>query len=260
MILDTTSPVPLYAQLAESLRARIARERWVPGRRLPSEHELCAAFGVTRPTVRQALDTLLREGRIAKRRGLGTFVAEPRPPVGLFSLTGTTEAFRKQRMKLTTRVLSVETVSECPLAGDAEAAGPQVRLERLRLVNRRSQLFERTWIAAALVPGLERMDFTDRSLYATLRGQYGLRVEGGRQRFGAVAADRTIAKLLRIKPHSPLLRLTRCMDLTGHPAALHVELFVAEGPFALEECIAGTERGEREEFAPVPAPKWGAVS
>lgn len=260
MVLDTNSPVPLYAQLAESLRVRIARERWASGRKLPSEHELCAAFGVTRPTVRQALDTLLREGRIAKRRGLGTFVAEPRPPVGLFALTGTTEAFRKQRMKLATRVLSVATVPECPLAGDAEAAGPQIRLERLRLVNRRPQLFERTWIAAALVPGLERLDFTDRSLYATLREHYGLRVEGGRQRFGAVAAEVSTAKLLRIKPRSPLLRLTRCMDLTAHPAALYVELFVAEGPFALEECIAGAERGEREEFAPVPAPAWGAVS
>lgn len=260
MVLDSSSLVPLYAQLAEALRARIARERWAPGRKLPSEHELCAEFGVTRPTVRQALDMLVREGRIAKRRGLGTFVAEPRPPVGLFALTGTTEAFRKQRMKLATRVLSVETVPECPLAGDVEAAGTMVRLERLRLVNRRPQLFERTWIAADLVPGLERFDFTDRSLYATLREHYGLRVAGGRQRFGAVTAENSIAKLLRIEPRSPLLRLARCMDLTGHPAALYVELFVAEGPFALEECIAGTERGEREEFAPVPAPAWGAVS
>jgi len=105
MALDFTSPVPLYHQVAERLRQQLKTERWEPGKQLPGEHDLCRQFGVTRPTVRQALDNLVREGLIMKRRGKGTFVAEPRPAVGFFSMVGTTAAFAAKRMKLETKVL-----------------------------------------------------------------------------------------------------------------------------------------------------------
>ena len=255
MGLDQRSQVPLYHQLAEILRRQIAKERWPAGRKLPSEHELCRAYGVTRPTVRQALDGLLREGLVSKRRGLGTFVAEPKPRVGLFSLSGTTEAFGRQRLKLNTLVLSVELVEGCPLAGAHAPTGPHVRLERLRSVHGRPALFERTWIRAGAVRGLEDLNLNDKSLYETLHLRYGLEVEGGVQRFSAVPADASVAQALGVKRNTPIMRVTRCLNLTGQPAAMHVELFAAEGPFVLEERIpSGAGKGE---FAPQMAAVWG---
>lgn len=72
--LSGTNPLPLYAQLAELLRHRIARGDWEPGGRLPSHEALMREFGVARVTVRQAITLLQGDGLLASRQGKGTFV------------------------------------------------------------------------------------------------------------------------------------------------------------------------------------------
>ena len=74
MALITESHVPKYAQIADSLRQRIARGYWPTGMRLPANEELAAEFGVSRVTVRQAVDILAREGMLEARQGSGTYV------------------------------------------------------------------------------------------------------------------------------------------------------------------------------------------
>ena len=246
MQLDYASPMPLYHQVAQRLREQIARQRWRAGKRLPGEIELCRTFGVTRPTIRQALEGLVREGLILKRRGMGTFVAPPAPPIGLFSLTGTTEAFARQRVKLSSRLLAARLVDDCNL-GPSEARRKRwVYLERLRRLNGKPALFERTWILAPCAPGLEKLNLNDRSLYETLEQRYGLRVSGGVQRFFAVAADAAVARALGRARGTPVLRIVRFLDLSGQAKALRVELFIAEGPFVLEERVHLP--GSREEL------------
>ncbi|MCZ7647868.1 MAG: GntR family transcriptional regulator [Planctomycetota bacterium] len=236
MPLDPASPVPLYHQLAALLRRQMEDERWAPGRKLPSEHELCRAYRVTRPTVRQALEGLVREGRLVKRRGLGTFVASPPPPVGLLALAGSSEVFAARKLKLVTRVLDLRLSVEAPLVED-EPPRSWVRLLRLRRVNDVPALLERTWILAEAAPGLESANLENRSLYRTIEERYGLRVEGGVQRFGAAPARREVAEPLKVRRGSPILRVVRLLDLTEHPNSFRVELFAAEGPFVLEERV-----------------------
>jgi len=74
MDLISDSHVPKYAQIADIFRQRIARGVWAKGRRLPANEELAAEFGVSRVTIRQAVDLLAREGVIEAQQGLGTFV------------------------------------------------------------------------------------------------------------------------------------------------------------------------------------------
>ncbi|HEX4355413.1 MAG TPA: GntR family transcriptional regulator, partial [Polyangiales bacterium] len=68
-VLDAASPLPLYHQLAEELLAQITTGELVPGHKLPSEHELAASYGVGRPTVRQATDSLVQRGLLTRKRG-----------------------------------------------------------------------------------------------------------------------------------------------------------------------------------------------
>ena len=68
MKLDPSAPIPLYQQLQEILRMEISSKVRTAGSKLPSEHELCRQFGITRPTVRQALEGLVREGLVLHRR------------------------------------------------------------------------------------------------------------------------------------------------------------------------------------------------
>jgi GntR family transcriptional regulator len=74
-MLDKKSYIPLYHQLAEKLREMVSTLHFEAGRSLPSEHELCETYGISRGTVREALRILNREGLIERQRGLGTFVA-----------------------------------------------------------------------------------------------------------------------------------------------------------------------------------------
>ena len=74
MDLNSESPVPKYAQIADIFRQRVARGIWAQGLRLPANEELAAEFGVSRVTIRQAFDLLSREGVIEAQQGRGTFV------------------------------------------------------------------------------------------------------------------------------------------------------------------------------------------
>src|SRR5258708_24381297 len=86
--LDRTSPIPLYFQIAENLKEAIEAGTIAPGQRLDNELELAEQLGVSRPTVRQAIQRLVQQGLVVRRRGLRTVVVAPRllRPVALTSL------------------------------------------------------------------------------------------------------------------------------------------------------------------------------
>jgi len=252
--LNLESPVPLYHQLQEILRRKIAARTWHVGAQIPSEHELCRNFCVTRPTVRQALEGLVREGLLRKRRGKGAFVTDPPRPVGLFSVSGTSDAFAAQHLTVQTKVLHAGHAATCIHAGGDDPPQGWTRLERVRSFNGIPTLYEYTWIDAQLVPGLEKIRLTNKSLYRAMQDRYGLRAGGGKQRFSAVAAEAKIARALKVRAGAPLLHVVRQLDLIrvpglssvqngSHPettifaGALRVDLYAAQGPFALEQII-----------------------
>ena len=86
------SPQPLYEQIKDTLRGRILDGTYAPHSQMPSEHELCALFGVSRITVRQALGDLQKEGLLFKLHGKGTFVSKPKAFQNVTSLQGFGEA------------------------------------------------------------------------------------------------------------------------------------------------------------------------
>jgi GntR family transcriptional regulator len=95
-LLDKSSAVPLYAQLAEKLKEKILKGEWKDGEKIPPELELMEKYGVSRATVRAAIDALVAEGFLVKRHGIGTFVRKFRPTFSfepLISLNYALETF-----------------------------------------------------------------------------------------------------------------------------------------------------------------------
>src|SRR5712672_3399133 len=86
-------PLPLYHQLEEDLRARIHGGEFQSGAALPTEEQLCEHYGISRITERRALDALIAQGLIVRRRGVGSFVAEARPGVRSVRLAGSLDEF-----------------------------------------------------------------------------------------------------------------------------------------------------------------------
>ena len=209
--IDRSSPVPYYHQLKELLREEITSGHWPAGTRIPSEPELCRLVDVSRTVVRQALGDLEHDGLLRRRKGLGTFVAEPKIHERLVqSLTGFHDDMLAQGRTPRTRVLD-QRVAPAP-ARVAQQLGlppdaPVVMIERVRSVDADPMVHVTTYLPHALVPGLDQVEFTDRSLYRTLSERYGHVIERGRRLLESVAAADPHAALLGVEPGDPLLLL-----------------------------------------------------
>ena len=125
-------PVPLYHQLETDLMERIASGEFGPGATLPTEEAIGAAYGVSRITVRKALDSLFQAGRIVRRRGVGSFVAKSAQDVHSIQLSGSLDEFLATAGKLNSTVIRLdEIVADAELAAlfDDDAGAALTRLE-----------------------------------------------------------------------------------------------------------------------------------
>ncbi|HEY8346448.1 MAG TPA: GntR family transcriptional regulator [Symbiobacteriaceae bacterium] len=206
-------------QIADEIREAIKRSMFRPNQQLPPENMLAAAFQVSRTTIRSALDMLAEEGLIYKVRGLGTFVAEPRPEGELHRLRGFYEDMTAAGYTVTTELLTAEET--VPDAAIAEAlrleSGATIYLtERRRFANGEPVVVSREHIPASLCPELLHDMKSGRveSLYAYLERK-GLRVRRAVLQFSAVAATGRISELLDMSQGTPVLlekRLSMTID------------------------------------------------
>src|SRR6266851_8597312 len=109
--LDKGIPVPLYHQLHAVLKAEIESRRWRADEQLPNETKLAERFGVSKITVRQALQKLAEQGYIRREQGRGTFVAKRKFDEGPRELTSFTEEMKRHNLVAASRVL-VQSVVE----------------------------------------------------------------------------------------------------------------------------------------------------
>jgi GntR family transcriptional regulator len=182
------------------------------GRSVPGEPELCREYGVSRPVVRQALQELAAEGVILRRKGLGTFVAEPKVVSRslVHSLVGFYEDMERRGLAIETRVLEQALQPAGEKIGfrlDLPALTPVIKISRLRSVGGHPVVLVSSFLPYALCPGLIQADLRMQSLYAFLEQEYGLRIAAGRREIQAVLAGEDEARQLQVDRGSPLLRL-----------------------------------------------------
>jgi GntR family transcriptional regulator len=210
MEIDKTTPIPLYYQLAEQIRAQIDAGVLRPGDQLPSERELSEQAGISRMTARQAITYLVRQGRLDVRPGIGTFVAEPKLTHDTLHLLGFTEEMLRHGQAPTSRVLEQARVAPPPpvaallkLPLDALAT----RIVRLRLSQETPLLLETVYIPEMLAPGLAQEDLSRASLYALLEQQHQLQLHHARQTLEVTTATDDEAKLFSVPSGSTMLLL-----------------------------------------------------
>lgn len=211
--------VPQYRRLYEVLREHIKDGVYREGDLLPSENELCKVHGMTRPTVRHALEALVRDGFIKKHKGKGSIVNPLPKGIGILSVSGTTRALADRNLE--TRIL-VKPVIKCwdrpfmfPLS-EAEVESGCIYLARLRLIDGLPLFYDVTYIPNINLPRFRTRTFENRSLFDTLRKHYQIDVTGGEQKLKAVPASKEISEHLQIKPRQPVLHLERKIN-TSRP-------------------------------------------
>lgn len=209
MSLDQRSPVPKHQQLREILLDLV--ESMGAEAAIPSERELAGRYGVARMTVRQAVESLVAEGRLFKVAGKGTFVAAPKVDLQA-RLTSFGEEMRRRGMTPSTTVLGFgRTPASAHLARElaTEPGEPLVHLARLRLADGIPMAVERQWLPERIVPGLADDGRVPDSVYHTLGQRYGRMPDWGEDVIEAAVADPEVADLLQVRPGGPVLRIAR---------------------------------------------------
>lgn len=205
------SHIPYYIQLMELLRDQINSKVWLPGEQIPGEQDLCESYGISRTVVRQALREMELEGAITRRKGKGTFVAEPKISEGLIQkLTGFYQDMIERGLKPVTRVLhqEVKPVSEKVARYLGVDVGTQIiDIQRLRFINDEPIQLVTTYIPYEICPKLASVDLTNRSLYEFLEKECNIFLARGRRYIEAVIANETEAMILGIERGAPLLML-----------------------------------------------------
>ena len=192
-------PVPLHHQVYLDLLTSLDSGRWAPGRQLPTERELAEHYGCSLITVRRALDELVREGRIERTRGRGTFVLHPRMDRDIAGRASFAEEMRQRGLDPQTRLISARPESASVSVAAAlgiEAGSPILYLERLRLASAEPYLLEQVHLPAERFPGLLSMDLEHSSLYELLSTRYGTHVVRAREALEPVLLRAREARLL----------------------------------------------------------------
>jgi len=247
------SPVPLYYQLAEQIRALIQAGRLAAGERLPAERDLAGDVGISRMTARQAIAYLVRDGTLAVRHGVGTFVAEPKLTYDALHLLGFTEAAARRGTVVGSRVLEQAIVRPPPAVAAALALATDdavIKIVRLRAAGEIPLLLETSYLPLALCRGLEREDLETHSLYTLLELRHGLRPRQARHVIEAIIASDFERELLGVASGAPMLLLEGVtMAESGKPIEYFKAIYRADRiKFAL---ASRRETGARTDPAPL---------
>jgi GntR family transcriptional regulator len=180
------------------------------GTAIPSERQLSADFGVSRLTVRAALDDLAREGYLSRRRGSGTYVQQPKISQEL-TITSFSEDMRRRGMVPGSRTLSMTTILAGAQLGRFLQVSPSERIlviKRLRLADGETMAIETLHLPEALVPGLSAKDLTG-SFYSLLHDRYGILIATGTQAIEPTVTNEEESEALGVPLHSPAFLFER---------------------------------------------------
>ncbi|QEO14397.1 GntR family transcriptional regulator [Agromyces intestinalis] len=207
--LDRSGPVPLYYQVAQRLEQAIRDETLPAGARLENEVALASRLGLSRPTIRRAIQDLVDQGLLVRRRGIGTQVVHGRVTRNV-ELTSLYEDLERAGQEPTTTVLDVASATADERVAEAlgvPVGSPTLHIRRLRFADGVPLAILDNVLPAAYAD-LERDDLERHGLYQLLRAR-GVTMRVAKQRIGARAATAQEADLLDLRRGAAILTMSR---------------------------------------------------
>ncbi|HRH41151.1 MAG TPA: GntR family transcriptional regulator [Pyrinomonadaceae bacterium] len=223
--------IPLYYQIENVLREKITSGIFVEGERLPTELELIEQYGVSRITVRQALQALTEDGLIDRKQGRGTFVAERKSKKRKFSgaihLTGSLDELIDLGIDTPVKVLEMNQVEADFYEAEIlqiKVGSPIYRLKRLRLYENKPFGLIINYLPESIGSRLTTDELSSGALLHTLETKLGYHLESARQEIKAELADPYIANLLEIRVGNALLSIERTVYADGKIPVEYVQM------------------------------------
>lgn len=190
-----------------------------PGTALPPERDLALRLGVSRPTVRAAIEDLTRLGLLVRQQGRGTFTSPRKITQELTGNSAAAFGVPPAEGDWTSWVVSFDVAPALPPTAarlELEPGEPVLRVTRVRLVGGEPIAIERLELPAAIVPGLEAADLESGNFYQLLRTRFGVSVHEAVQSIEPSFTNPEQAELLDVPVYTPLLQIERTTrDTTG---------------------------------------------
>lgn len=228
--LSTASATPLHAQVTDGFRRLITLGVWAPGSQLLAEPELSVAVGVSRGTIRRAVQTLIREGLVTTTHGKGTFVcADVNDMFPTQQLLTIAEVMDQHGVAVETTVLDAAlTVPPKTVADtlDLDENSTCLSLRRIRSVSGVPVAYLVNFVRTDRCPAIELIDFAERRLFDVIENAYGLRIDGGHRTFAAQAATPEVAAHLGLEIGHPVLYLTQVTFLKGEEPIEYSDVWI----------------------------------
>jgi len=208
--IDPTSYKPLYLQISDILRNQIKNGGYAAGDLLPSENDLMVEYSVSRNTAQRAIEDLVRDGLAIRIQGKGTFVPKSIVEFGLHRLTSFSEEMSYKGLSPSSKVLcfnSIQADAQLAHALGIDDGDPVYQLSRVRYGDDHPMAYQRSYLPLRLCEGLDRYDFSKRSLFTVLEQEYHLKITWQNQYIKPCIARQSEAEPLEIDVGTPLLFL-----------------------------------------------------
>lgn len=230
-MINKNSPVPIYHQLEEYIKQQIESGFLKEEEVIPSEREFAERFQISRMTVRQAINNLVADGYLNRKKGRGTFVSKKKVEQELQGMTSFTEDMLSRGMKPSSKLLSFKIIqADKKTAFDLKITenDPIYKIKRIRLADGAPMALETAYIPVNIVPGLTEEN-SNLSLYQYIEEHLSLSISEATQEIEAAIADVHIAELLGIEEGEPILFIVRIAYLQdGTPFELVKSSFRAD--------------------------------
>lgn len=211
-MLNSDSPVTLQYQLKTELYEKINSGAWPEGYKIPSENELCDEYGISRTTVREAMNEMVRSGYIVRRQGKGSFVAKPAVEQTLtsnYSLSADLEQQGKTSEFILLSFREVEATGSSVALFDLTPEDRMFEIIRIRTIEGNAFAWEKALVPVRFMPGATAERIEQDGLYPTLKALSGLYPVEAEERIEAVICPASICKDMKLPLNSAVMKIKR---------------------------------------------------
>lgn len=209
MDLDRSGPIPLYFQIAQKIEKAVLDGTLPAGSRVENEVSLGDRLGLSRPTIRRAIQDLVDKGLLVRRRGIGTQVVHGQVTRGV-ELTSLYEDLTRSGKKPSTTMLTYKVMSADQKIADqlgVELDSPVLYLQRVRSADKVPVSIMENWLPADFTDITED-ELNEHGLYQILRGR-GVTIRVAKQKIGARKSTISESEILKLDKNSALLTMDR---------------------------------------------------
>lgn len=210
--IDKKSEIPLYQQLAHSIKKAVDEQKLKENDKIPAENEFCKIYDLSRTTVRQALDILEKDGYIYKLRGKGSYVSTPKIYQNRSSFSKFYDDMRSLGKVPVSKIISLKIkVADAYVREKMQLEENEMlcQIKWIRYGNNEPLIYETINLNYKLVDGIEMKELTDKKLYDILSEEYGIKMTHGKELFYPCKLDLNEAKNLGLKENDLGMKVER---------------------------------------------------